>query len=282
MKNKAARVIFTIIAILLMVGIIGLYVYEVFFQNKPPQENLVRTFVVVAGAIGTIVKVHSGRTRRRSLRFYEKFYEQELGRAFDGDPKRRKKLLEACRTYNEGNYDAALKLLGQLQKGDLQRKDLVPVLLFTAICYDDAGLPREAIRVYEQILAYDPCNSTAYGNLGLLYRKNGQTEKALQQFCRAIDYDRENYYAYNNRAHTYFDMDRYDLAIADARSALEIKSNGREAAGLLAIIYALLDDEENKKKYYQLALKAGQTPERLNHAIAYYLRQRDAELDEED
>lgn len=282
MKNKAARVIFTIIAILLMVGITGIYVYEVVVQKQPPQENLFRTIAVVAGGIGIIAKVHSGGKRRRGLEFYEKAYEKELGRAFSEDPKRRKKLLTACRYYNESNYDAALKGLSQLQNEKPQRKDLVPVLLFKALCYEDAGLPGEAIQVYEQMLAYDPLNSTACSNLGLLYRANGQPEKALQQFSRAIDYGRDNYHAYSNRASCYFDLDEYELAIADAKSALEIKSNGREAAGLLVILYALVDDDENMKKAYHVALKAGETPERLNHAIAYYFHQRDAELDEED
>lgn len=282
MKNKAARIIFTIIAILLMLVILGLYAYGVLVQQKPPMEQVPRTVAVIAGGIGIIVKVHSGAGRRKSLQIYEKAYEAELGNAFAQDPKRRKKLLKACRFYNETNYNAALKLLTQLQKEKPQRNDLVPVLLFTALCYDDAGVRREAVRVYEQLLTYDPCNSTACGNLGLLYKSNGEPEKALQQFSRAIDFDRENYYAYNNRASCYFDMEQYDLAIADAKQALVIKHNGREAAGLLAIIYALLDDDENSKKYYHLAIKAGQTPEKLDCAIRHYLNRRDAEPEEED
>jgi len=283
MKNKAARIIFTIIAILLMLLILGLYAYEILVQKKPPMDNLMRTIVVVAGAIGTIVKVHSGGKRRRNLQFYEKSYENELGKAFTEDPKKRKKLLQACRYYNENNYDAAQRILVQLQKGNPQRKDLIPVLLFTALCCDDSGLHNEAIRVYEQLLAYDPCNATACGNLGLLYKADGQLEKALQQFNRAIDFERDNYLGYNNRASCHFAMEQYELAIADAKQALEIKSNGREAAGLLAIIYALLNDEENKKKYYQLAIKAGQTPEKLNFAINFYRNwQSTDEAEEED
>lgn len=270
MKNKAARIIFTIIAILLILVIIGLYFYEVLILHKPPMDNVVRTFAVIAGGIGIIVKVHSGAARRKSLQIYEKAYAQELGRAYAEDPKRRKQLLKACRYYNEQNYNAALKILSQLQKGNPQRKDLVPVLLFTALCYDDAGLPKEAIRVYEQLTAYDPCHSTACSNLGLLYKSNGEPEKALQQFSRAIDFGRDNYYAYNNRASCYFDMEQYEQAIADAKKALEVKSGGREAAGLLAIIYAILDNEEEYKKYYKLALQSGETPDRLNFAINFY------------
>ena len=67
----------------------------------------------------------------------------------------------------------------------------------------------------------------------------------------------------------------------DAKQALAIKNKGVEAAGLLTIIYALHGDEENKKKYYHIAITSGKKPEDLNAAIQHYLAE-NAESTEED
>ena len=48
---------------------------------------------------------------------------------------------------------------------------------------------------------------------------------------------------------------------------------------MLAITYALKGDEENKEKYFHLAITNGEPPENLNRAIEYYLSQK-AELKE--
>lgn len=270
MKKNAVRTIVTILVVLLILAMIGFYLYEVIVLKKPVTENLVRVLALLVAAIGTLVKLYGGRTGRGSLQMYEKAYANELGKAFSEDPKRRKKLLNACRYYDESNYPKALKCLSQLQKNDLTRKELVPVLLFTALCYTDAQVPEEAIRVYERLLAYDPGNSQVHSNLGLLYASQGQYEKALQQYGRSIDCKRENYYAYVNRANCYFKMGEYDPAIEDALTALTFKNNGHEAASLLAILYAMRGDEQNKNKYFRLYIAAGKSGEDLNNAIDYY------------
>ena len=87
----------------------------------------------------------------------------------------------------------------------------------------------------------------------------------------SIEVNPENYFAYVNRANYYFRIEEYDNAIVDAKQALKIKNNGKEAASLLTIIYALQNDEENKKKYYHISITSGKRPEEMNEALKYYL-----------
>jgi len=270
MKNKTVRTLLTILIFLLMLGILGFYLYDVIALGKPFTENLVRVLALLVAASGTVVKLHSSRAGRGSLQMYEKAYTNELGKAFSDDPKRRKKLINACRCYDESNYSQALKYLAQLQKTELTRKEIVPILLFTALCYTDAQIPEEAIRVYEQLLSYDPGNAQVHSNLGLLYASQGMYEKALQHYGRSIDCKRENYYAYVNRANCYFKMGQYEPATEDALTALTFKNNGHEAASLLAILYGMAGDEQNKEKYFRIYVAAGQSPEDLNNAIEFY------------
>ena len=64
--------------------------------------------------------------------------------------------------------------------------------------------------------------------------------------------------------------------------SLEIKNNGVEAASLLTVIYALTNDDENKKKYYHIAITSGRHPEELNEAIQFYLNENNIAAQEEE
>ena len=182
-----------------------------------------------------------------------------------------KKLLCACRLYNESNYRKALKYLFQLLREVEFERDSIPVLLFIALCYTDAGINSEAIKVYYDLLKIDPDNPQVHSNLGGLYIDEGDFETALKHYNKSIELKPDNYFAYINRANYYFRKKEYNNAIIDAKQALEFKNNGVEAAGLLTIVYALQGDEENKKKYYHIAIASGKNPTDLNEAIQFYL-----------
>lgn len=88
----------------------------------------------------------------------------------------------------------------------------------------------------------------------------GDFESALKHYNKSIEIKPDNYFAYINRANYYFRINEYDNAVANAKKALEIKNNGVEAASLLTVIYALTNDDENKKKYYHIAITSGRHP----------------------
>ena len=273
MKRTGLNIALIVLIVLMIVGIIGFYLYDVIYNHTNITEHLFRTLAVVFALLGTLVRLIAGKGRK-SLDIYEKHYQKELGAAFYDRPLLRKKLLCACRLYNENKYGKALKYLYQLLQEAGSRNDGIPVLLFIALCYDDAGAPAEAIKAYLAILEQEDTNPQVHSNLGALYIKKGDFEAALYHYNKSIQYDSENYYAYVNRANYYFRMDEMNLAVEDAQKALSIKNNGAEAASLLTIIYALQEDEENKKKYYHMAITSGKNPDDLNAAIAYFLNEK--------
>ena len=280
MKRKSANIIWIIVVILAIVAVIGFYIYDVAYQKNSPTKNLFRALAIVVLLLGTLFKLVNG-GNRKSLGVYEKIYEQQLGYAFKDKPFARKKLLCAVRLYNENNYRKALKYLFQLIKEAKTERDIVPVLLFIALCYTDGGAPEEAIKVYYDLLKHDYGNSTAHNNLGQLYIQKGKFDMALQHYSKAIECNPNNPAAYNNRANYYFRIKEYDEAIVDAKKALEIKNNMVQAASLLAVIYALKNDSENKKKYYHIAITSGRSPEELDESIEYFMREEAQEDNEE-
>ena len=273
MKRKNSNTIWIAVIILLMVGIIAFYLYDVIWLKNPYTKNLFRTAAIVCLLLGTLVKLIYG-SGRKSLEVYEKAYANELGYAFKNKPFQRKKLLCACRLYDESNYGKALKYLFQLLQEVEFERDSVPVLLFIALCYTDAGVTEEAIKAYYELLKIDPKNSQVHSNLGGLFIQEGDFETALKHYNKSIEFNPKNYFAYLNRANQYFRINEFENAISDAKQALEFKNNGVEAASLLTVIYALQGDEENKKKYYHISITSGEKPEDLNEAISYYLHEK--------
>jgi len=272
MKKMTSNIIWIAVVILLIVGIIAFYLYDVIWVKTTYTKNLFRTIAIISLLLGTLLKLVNG-SGRKSLEVYEKAYANELGYAFKNKPFQRKKLLCACRLYDESNYRKSLKYLFQLLREVEFERDSIPVLLFIALCYTDAGVTDEAINVYYDLLKIDPNNPQVHSNLGGLFINEGDFESALHHYNKSIELKPDNYFAYINRANYYFRQNEYDKAIIDAKQALEFKNNGVEAAGLLTIIYALQGDEKNKKKYYHIAITSGKNPLDLNEAIQYYLNE---------
>lgn len=280
MKRKVSNIIWIAVVILLIVGIIVFYLYDVIWIKTPYTKNLFRTIAIIFLLLGTLLKLING-SGRNSLEMYEKAYANELGYAFKNKPFQRKKLLCACRLYNESNYRKALKYLFQLLREVEFERDSIPVLLFIALCYTDAGVTSEAIKVYYDLLKIDPNNPQIHSNLGGLFIDEGDFETALKHYNKSIELKPNNYFAYINRANYYFRKNEYNNAIIDAKQALEFKNNGVEAAGLLTIVYALQGDEENKKKYYHIAITSGKNPADLNEAIQFYLSEQNIPSEED-
>ena len=145
MKRNKANIYWTVITLLLIVGLVGFYLYDVFYLHTPYTKHLFRTLAASCLLLGTLLRLLSG-SKRKSLQFYEKIYEAELGTAFAAEPLLRKKLLCACRLHDEANYGKALKYLFQLLSTSRSGSDSVPVLLFIALGYTDAGVHDEAVK----------------------------------------------------------------------------------------------------------------------------------------
>lgn len=280
MKRNSTKEIWTVVVILFILGVIAFYLYDVIELGTPYTKNLFRAIAIILVLLGTLVKLRRG-AGRRSLDFYEKFYTKEIGYAFQTKPFQRKKLLCACRLYNESNYRKALKYLFELLKEAEFERDSLAVLIFIALCYTDAGLPEEAIKVYYDMLKIDWKNAQVHSNLGLLLAKEGEYEAAMEHYNKSIELKPDNYYAYINRANLYFREKEYEKAISDAKQALQYKNNGVEAASFLAVVFALQGDEENKKHYYHIAITAGKNPQDLNQSIQYFLNEQNIPSDAE-
>ena len=276
--NKNQIIVCSIISIAIL-GIVGFYLFEVLYLNKPYTQNLFRFIAIILALTATLIRCLKG-AGRNGLDFYEKAYDKELRYAFKENSLARKKLLCAVRLYNEENYEKATKYLAQLRSEIKNEHDAQAVYLFAAMCHSDCGLYDDAIQIYYDLLKVAPSNATAHNNLGHLYIQEGDYEMALQHIDKAIELSPNDVFAYINKANIYFKQNELDNAEIYAKKALQVKNNDIKSAGLLAIIYALKNDNENYEKYFHIAISNGKNPAELKNAIEFYLKEQDAETAE--
>ena len=253
-----------LIVSLAIAGVIALLVADIAENGwKIDVDILMRPSIILAGLVLTLVKLitRSG----GSNKIYEKAYAKEIGSAFSRpDTKKYKnKLLSALALYNNDNYAAALKVLGQLEKVCNTADDYCAVLLFKALCYTDGGSPEAAVAEYEALLKYNEKHSQAWSNLGSLHNKLGNRKESIKCYEKALTYDPENAFAYNNLAQAYIFECEWSKAIAPALRALEIKANLYQADNALTIAYFALGNLEESKKHFEHAVANGSDGDNL-------------------
>ena len=270
-KDKIIRIICISLLVTLIIVAVAFYVIDIVRNDTPADDNLFKMLAAVFICLGSLTRfVTRGGRRGGSLSFYEKQYAKEIGNAFSSFPAQRRRLLTAIKMYNENRMDKAANVLMDLRSLCQSKDDYYAVWLFLGLCFTDMGLREEAVTVYNQMIEMRITTSTVYGNLGSLYSALGKYDDAIAALRLGIQNDDKNPAPYNNLAKLYFDTFDFENAKVYAKCALEINHKFRTSASLLAVIYTLEEDTENAAKYSHIAVSAGESPERLKNAIAYY------------
>lgn len=272
------KTILAVVLVLISLAVIGLYITDLVINNAEPTKNLFRVVIVVVICVLNLIRLNS-RNQRQPLEFYASQFDDILHNAFQGKFYRNK-LLCAIRLYHEGNIRKALKYLFDLKDRCETKDDQYAVMLWIALCFTDLQLLDQAEKMYMQMIFKELADSRVYSNLGSIFNRKGDYQRAIDYFNHALEYDRKNYNAYNNIAQAHFQMDKLDEAIPFALKALEINPKMRQASSLLAIIYDLLGDEDQSTHYFHIAINSGYDPEELKEAIAYFRTARQSEAEE--
>ncbi len=104
---------------------------------------------------------------------------------------------------------------------------LVPLgLLFTGMSYAQASHWKSGATLWEHAIEVAPC-SRALQNRATLYRKEGNTDLALELYTRALTYhdDVIEDAILTNRGNIYFDKKQYDLARDDYSNSIKLNAN---------------------------------------------------------
>lgn len=254
MRKKILYVLYAL-AFVVMVIILG---EELFLAEERDYHTILRSVVIIAASFRLLTKGNNPwRVNRKK---YEKLYDKILPGAFQNDKKSYQRLLKAINLYNHDSYIEAEKILDKLLTKCVTAKDYTAVLMFKALSLTDQGAGDEAIETYKKLLNYDYGNSTAWSNLGGLYREKGNSREGIAAVKNAILYDADNAFAYNNLAAQYISTGDFELALENALHAIELDSSQPVFMSNAAVAYKCLGDDENAEKYCKLhATKGGDT-----------------------
>jgi protein O-mannosyl-transferase len=100
-----------------------------------------------------------------------------------------------------------------------------------------------------------PSGPNIHNNMGDVYARNGNFEKAAQEFSKSIEINPNYGDAYHNLANTYKSMGKIDLAIENYQKALKINPNIWQSHQNLAAIYYEQGDMQKAKENMQKAVK---------------------------
>jgi protein O-mannosyl-transferase len=125
--------------------------------------------------------------------------------------------------------------------------------------------------LFKQTILMQPNAVPCKNFLGIIYRKNGNYNKALELFNEIV-LKYPNYKSvYNNRGNLYKDLKNFDKALEDYNMALTLNNHNikgeAEILTNIGIVYAMKNDFGNALDYFNKAIS-----ENENFHLAYYNR----------
>ncbi|MFQ5996000.1 MAG: tetratricopeptide repeat protein [Dehalococcoidales bacterium] len=91
--------------------------------------------------------------------------------------------------------------------------------------YNNEGEHQKAIVAFTKAIELDPGFAVAYSNRGWAYIELEQYEQAIADCNKAIELDPNFAIAYSNRGWAYIELGQYEQAIADCNKAIELDPN---------------------------------------------------------
>lgn len=135
------------------------------------------------------------------------------------------------------------------------------VLLIVPLSYltiKQIGIWKNSISLWSSVIQQEPTRApVAYYNRGLAYGKNGQFDKAMEDFDMAIALDPSDSRSYNNRGVIYGLTGSYDKAIDDFSAAILIDETYAVAYYNRGIFYSRTGRKELAMADYRKACELG-------------------------
>ena len=133
--------------------------------------------------------------------------------------------------------------------------------------YYDQGELDKALTDYNKAIELDPAESLAYLNRGMVYYDQGELDKALIDYNKAIELDPAESLAYSNRGAAYYVQGELDKALTDYNKAIELDPAESLAYIGRGMVYHQQNERFQAVADYDKAIELDPLA-----GVAYYLR----------
>ncbi|MFA5815906.1 MAG: tetratricopeptide repeat protein [Bacteroidales bacterium] len=126
--------------------------------------------------------------------------------------------------------------------------------------------------LFSDVIKKYPKVAMAFNNLGLYYREQNQSEKAIAAYGKSIAINPQGYLGYSNRGEAWFDLGETDKALEDMNMAIKLKPDYSKALSNRGAVFG------SKKEFVlalndldkAIALDAKNLKAYLNRSLVYY------------
>ncbi|MGE4131229.1 MAG: tetratricopeptide repeat protein [Bdellovibrionales bacterium] len=116
--------------------------------------------------------------------------------------------------------------------------------------YTQNAVWQDPITFYEHILSLDRGNSRVQNNLAMAYGESGQTERAIEHYLKAIEFEDRYPQVRHNLAEEYMKLGNLEQALIHLHRAIEINPRFYHSYKDLAAVYQRLGDQKKAMEYY--------------------------------
>jgi len=129
-----------------------------------------------------------------------------------------------------------------------------------AVCYRKAGQFDKVIAQYCKVNEINPDIALSYDNMAMAFLAKGDIDAAYDNFIKSLTLDRNNAHAHNNLGRIVLEQGNPQLAIIEFKKALKLDSDLTEALINMAMAYKQREDYDKSIRYFKKALLENANP----------------------
>ena len=122
--------------------------------------------------------------------------------------------------------------------------------------YGRWGDKQRALQEFQKAIELKPNYGDAYHNLANTYRELGQIDKALENYQNALKFNPNLWQSYQNIAAIYFEQKQYGKAQENIQQAIQINPKNINLYINLGVVYLIMGEKEKAKEVFNLVLSA--------------------------
>ncbi|MCK5734989.1 MAG: tetratricopeptide repeat protein, partial [Spirochaetaceae bacterium] len=183
-------------------------------------------------------------------------------------------LISALRAFRLKEFDLAEE---RLDKAFAEGGNEIPYLhLLAGHIAHARGIVKEAEKSWKKVIDIDTGNAEAWNNLGVLYRKHGDDEKALAAFQEAAERSPDRPDIPYNIGNLYKSSKDFEKAVTYYNKAIEIDPEYAPAFNNLGTLYEIKKDRNKALEIFRRGLSAdsGDASLRFNMGLVYQEEER--------